>query len=343
MKSNKSPKVSIILLNWNGWEDTIECLESIYKSNYPNYNVIVVDNYSQDDSIEKIESYCKGKIKISSDFFQYNVKNKPIPTVIYEEDEINYSNSNKIKFKSFNKNLTIIKNKKNYGFAKGNNIGTTYALNILNPDYIFLLNNDTVIDANSLLNLVKVGESSEEIDIIGSKMYYYNLDGQKNILWFTGGIVNFFKYPGFFHSDINLIDDENNLMPEKDCEWVSGAAMMLKVKNNSVPLLNTKYYFGCEDIDLCMNLRKKNIKIVVSLNSKIWHKVGVSREIKYGIKKNSLLSLLMERNQNIKTVLKLIHKYNPYFYLHLPLYIPKIVFSYIYVILTKLRFNYQKI
>ncbi len=51
------PQVAIIILNWNGWFDTIECLESIYQINYPNYQVIVVDNNSSDDSIKKIKDY----------------------------------------------------------------------------------------------------------------------------------------------------------------------------------------------------------------------------------------------------------------------------------------------
>lgn len=46
------PKVSIIILNWNGLEDTIECLESIKKITYPNYEVIVVDNGSKGNDAE---------------------------------------------------------------------------------------------------------------------------------------------------------------------------------------------------------------------------------------------------------------------------------------------------
>ena len=44
--------VSIIILNWNGKEDTIECLESLKKLDYPNYELIVVDNGSTDGSCE---------------------------------------------------------------------------------------------------------------------------------------------------------------------------------------------------------------------------------------------------------------------------------------------------
>jgi len=48
------PRVSIIIINWNGWEDTIECMESLFQINYPNFDVILVDNASEDDSLEKI-------------------------------------------------------------------------------------------------------------------------------------------------------------------------------------------------------------------------------------------------------------------------------------------------
>ena len=52
--SFKWPKISIIILNWNGWKDTIECLESLYQITYPNYEIILVDNGSIDESIKKI-------------------------------------------------------------------------------------------------------------------------------------------------------------------------------------------------------------------------------------------------------------------------------------------------
>jgi len=64
-----NPRVSIIILNWNGWEDTIECLESLYQITYPNYDVIIVDNGSEDESLEMIRKYCQGKIRVESKFF----------------------------------------------------------------------------------------------------------------------------------------------------------------------------------------------------------------------------------------------------------------------------------
>ena len=49
------PKVYIIIVNYNGWQDTIECLNSLKKLTYPNYETIVVDNKSTNNSVEQLK------------------------------------------------------------------------------------------------------------------------------------------------------------------------------------------------------------------------------------------------------------------------------------------------
>ena len=85
--NTNNPKVSVIILNWNGWKDTIECLESLYQIDYPNYDIILVDNDSKDDSIQRIRDYCEGQLKPKSPFYNYNPKNKPIQIFEYTKDE----------------------------------------------------------------------------------------------------------------------------------------------------------------------------------------------------------------------------------------------------------------
>jgi len=58
------PKVSIIILNWNGLKDTIECLESLKKITYPNYEVIVVDNDSKGNDADILEERYKNYIRV---------------------------------------------------------------------------------------------------------------------------------------------------------------------------------------------------------------------------------------------------------------------------------------
>lgn len=339
MNSIKSPNVSIIILNWNGWEDTIECLESIYQSNYSNYNIIIVDNDSKDDSIKRIKNYCEGRIKVESDFFTYDEKNKPINVLICEEDEIKYSNLKNHQFKLLTKGLTIIKNKKNYGFAKGNNIGIQYAVNTQIPDYVFLLNNDTVIDENSLVNLVKKGESSEKIGVLGPTIYYYQSNGQNNLIESTGGKL-IKKFPGYYPININVID--GNIKCDEDVDWISGAAMMLKFKNIDVNYLNTEFFFGCEDVDLCIKLKKEGLRIVVAPKAKIWHKMAKSRNKKYRNMEKSFYNILSGQTQGVKTNLKFLKKHNKYFYWFLPIYAPTIMREYLYYILMKFKFNIKR-
>jgi len=102
------PIVAVIILNWNGWENTIECLESLNKIDYPNYYMILVDNASNDDSIQKIRDYCNGKIIPESNYIEYNAQNKPINVkeidyaeidqIELEETLINNSNHEKSLF-----------------------------------------------------------------------------------------------------------------------------------------------------------------------------------------------------------------------------------------------------
>lgn len=48
-------RVDVVVLNWNGWQDTIACLDSLQLQNYPHFNLLVVDNDSTDGSVEKIK------------------------------------------------------------------------------------------------------------------------------------------------------------------------------------------------------------------------------------------------------------------------------------------------
>ena len=54
MQNDHKKRVGIVVLNYNGLYDTENCLESIIKINYSNYKLIVVDNASNDGSVEYI-------------------------------------------------------------------------------------------------------------------------------------------------------------------------------------------------------------------------------------------------------------------------------------------------
>ena len=62
----RNPKVVCIVVNWNGWKDTVECLDALKKCTYPNLSLIVVDNGSTDDSVAQIRAAFPGILLVKS-------------------------------------------------------------------------------------------------------------------------------------------------------------------------------------------------------------------------------------------------------------------------------------
>jgi GT2 family glycosyltransferase len=263
------PKVSIIILNWNGWKDTVECLESLYRIDYPNYDVIVVDNGSTDDSIEKIKEYCEGKIAVESKFFKYEPSNKPIEVVeCGRDDRLDTSKTQKDR-------LFLIKNDKNYGFAKGNNIGIQYALKAFNPDYILLLNNDTVVDRNFLTELVKLMESDGKIGIAGPKIYYYDFNGRSDVISFTGEDIIPEKGSGKRYGCGEI--DSGQWDRQMEVDRLEGSCMLIRREVfERIGLLDEDYFLYWEETDFCIRAKKAGFKVVYCPKARIWHKVSAS-------------------------------------------------------------------
>jgi len=274
MKDSISKNVAIIILNWNGWQDTIECLESIYQINYPNYNVIVIDNNSNDNSLEKIKKYCKGKIEVESKFFEHDTSNKPIKLFEYTKKDIQTNGSQKGIFNlSYDKKIILIKNDENYGFAGGNNIGIEYAINILKSDYILLLNNDTVVDPDFLTELVNVAESNEKIGFVGAKTYFYD---RKNIIQAAGGGKIDLKQVISIEPGLNKIDN-GNYDKNFELDYITGSCILCKMEViDKIGMLNKNYFMYWEDVDLCFRGKKFGYKSVYAYKSKIWHKISAS-------------------------------------------------------------------
>lgn len=265
---NINNKVVIIILNWNGWHDTIECLESIFQNDYLNYDIIIVDNNSEDESIQKIKEYCNGELRVESSFFTYDTSNKPFK--ILETGPNDYIQKDVVK--SSSPQLILIKNNNNEGFAEGNNIGIRYALNNFNSDYILLLNNDTVVDKEFLVQMLKVYESEEKIGIAGPKIYYYD---EPNRIWFAKGKISwkFCRGLNLGHNEIDTGQHDQ----VAEVEYVSGCAFLIKKEViEKTGLLDKRFFLYFEEIDWTLRASKIGYKSVFVPGGKIWHKVSKS-------------------------------------------------------------------
>ena len=215
------PKVSIIVLNWNGWRDTLECLASLQRLDYSNYEVIVVDNGSTDDSISHIHSH-------------------------YPEVE-------------------LLETGRNLGFSAGCNRGIVRALD-QSADYVWLLNNDTIVHPDALTHLVNTAMSDPHTGATGSAIYSAHSPHQLDA-W-GGGRINFWL--GRSRHAIRPVQNEA-------IDFLTGASILIaRSAIERLGLLDEGFFMYWEDADYCFRLRRAGFTIAVAGDSRIWHKGSAS-------------------------------------------------------------------
>src|SRR5690349_24385365 len=177
-ESNMKPSVDlqtyIVIVNWNGWRDTIECLESVFRLHHSNFTVIVCDNASCDGSLERIMEWAKGDRLasfVSGEMKAYTSPPvaKQIPFVLLKASDVKDLRQN-----IGCERLILIRSEQNLGFAGGNNLGLRYVLNRNDQEYVWLINNDTVVHPDALGEMIKRVEEEPRIGICGSKLCFYS-------------------------------------------------------------------------------------------------------------------------------------------------------------------------
>jgi hypothetical protein len=217
------PKVFIIILNWNGLKDVVECLESIRGLDYPDFEVIVVDNGSSDGSVEII-------------------RNK------YQE-------------------VVLLTNSENLGFTAGNNIGMRYAIEC-DADYVWLLNNDTVVEKDSLSKLVQTAENSSDVGMVSPVVRFYY---QPETVQFNGSFIDMERMAVIYPEE-NCVDvSEQFVRGETTTLW--GTALLVKRKViEEIGYLRQEYFAYWEDTDYCIRAIRNGFRNVVTTTATIYHK-----------------------------------------------------------------------
>jgi GT2 family glycosyltransferase len=243
-------KVFVIILNWNGKNDTIECLNSLSSICYP----YPLDTLS--DSVPRKVAWGK----------------------IFIVDNASMDNSLQLIVEKF-PSVQTIENKTNLGFAGGMNAGIKEAIKE-NPKYILLLNQDIIVDKNFLNKLVDLAESDLKIGVVGPKIYYYN---SLKKIWamgirFVEGIMWKTKIPYCGTELIGCNETDNSQYDNlKEVESIPGCCMLIRTELiRKIGLMDESFFLIHEDDDYCIRARTFGYKVCVSPESVIWHKVSTS-------------------------------------------------------------------
>lgn len=237
-------KVFIIILNWNRFEDTFDCLRSVRSLNVQGYElkILIVDNGSTDGSLEKLKGI---------------------------------------------KDISLISNECNLGFAGGNNIGIKYALQN-GADYVVIINNDVILEKNSLNQLVKTALNNPTFGAISPKIFFeknyefyknkYNETDKGKVIWYAGGIIDWKNVYGSGRGVDEV--DKGKFDKITNTDFATGTCMLLtRTALEKVGVFDDKYFMYYEDTDLSQRLKRKRFEVIYTPNATIWHKVSQSSGI----------------------------------------------------------------
>lgn len=246
-------KVYILILNYKRWQDVIDCLNSIFQLQYKNFIAIVVDNDSQNNSLQYLMDWADANIIPGTNpdnrgFYKY-----------FHSNELNDS----IDFNSQGK-LIFIQNKANEGFAKGNNLVLKHLLK--SDGYIWLLNPDMVVKNDTLDELVRFVNQQPFNSITGSVIRSFWQ--KEKICSYGGAKINFNSatiLPIKKEGEVNQID------------YIYGGSLFTHTNHfRDIGLLPEDYFLFWEEADWCYQARMKGYNLLFCPKSICYDKISTS-------------------------------------------------------------------
>ena len=251
-------RVYIILVNWNGWNDTIECLESLLLLDYPEYRIVVCDNGSHDDSLIMLRTWGENKfVNESGNWQEYS-------RAVAEKGGNGLDSA-----------FTLVTNGDNLGFGGGTNVGLRYAMARGDADYCWLLNNDTVVHSAALKAMVARLAEKPDAGMCGSTLRYYDDRPRVQAL---GGAIYFDWFGVAWHIG-RMLRGEVLIDPvpvEKKMDYVVGASLLVRTSYvKDVGYLAEDYFLFFEELDWVLR-GGGDYTLAYAPESVVYHKIGRS-------------------------------------------------------------------
>ena len=250
-----SSRLAVVLVNWNGWRDTVACLESLLPHLPEGARVLVCDNASTDGSLQHLTDWATAQLGATG-FVQ-------LTRAQAEQGGTGHDPQ-----------LVLVDTGGNLGFAGGNNVGMRYALR-QGFDFVWLLNNDTVVDPNSAPELIQTMQADPRIGMCGSTLFYFDTP---EVVQCLGG--SRFDLSQAVGQPIGYGQPFDRQMPASlvtsQLAHVSGASMMVsRAFLEAIGLMDESYFLYFEEIDWAIRAQGRFTLGWAPL-SFVWHKEGGS-------------------------------------------------------------------
>lgn len=273
-------RVYILILNWNGWADTIECLESVVRSDYKDFRIIVLDNGSTDDSLIRIKDWADGRLSVwtGSGNRLSQLSSPPVPKPLAYEELDRTSAEVGGTPGGGGAPLVIIRTGENLGFAGGNNVGLRYVLARGDAAYAWILNNDTVVLPTTLRMMVDRLSSRAGAGMCGSLLLYYSAPETVQAL----GGFEYNRWLGTSHqlwqfAPRSSASQVNEQAVEDRMYGVQGASVLVSTEFlQKAGLLAEQYFLYYEEQDWAERAARAGFGKVFAPTAVVYHKEGAS-------------------------------------------------------------------
>lgn len=235
-----SDNVCAIILNWNGAEQTLNCVRSL-QANCP-IPVVIIDNDSQVADYQKLVSFMAGQ----------NVEQ----TLVSTQAEVGQQ-ARKYAY-------CLIRNNGNHGYAGGNNVGIDYAQRA-GYEYFWILNNDITVEPGALDALLETMRTDPQCGFSASVLVYADDPGIVQCV--GGGTV----YPWLGKTRLigkNADRSQLSTLKLPTPDYLMGASMLVSRRViDQVGLMDERYFMYSEEVDWQRRAAARNITCQVALNS----------------------------------------------------------------------------
>jgi len=175
--------------------------------------------------------------------------------------------------KQFGAAVHIIESGHNLGFAGGCNLGLAYALE-RRAKWIFILNNDTVVDRALFAEWARAVGSGAGYAIIAPLILYFNAPDR---IWYLGDRL--VPTSLITHSIGRNQIDKGQFRPLVPVDFICGCGMFIQCEVfEQIGCLDASFFMYAEEVDFCQRARTAGFRLACATRAKIWHKISVSAD-----------------------------------------------------------------